>query len=234
MSGVQERWRQAVNEGEAELLQLNAQIASAEARRGPGTAPDPHERGLKSRHAEVSEDLEGFRLGLRRTVAFEQSPARVEARKAARMGLREVLERQGAVGELAAELDAWAKQGLELFDQLGVIADGRAGQVVQAAKTAFPGLDDYSATQRQNLIEWALPHAKAWPSSTRYALVILLGQIAQRVENANHVFQIAPGWQFTPGETVYSFSDAARQQQQDLEHNIERIHGALKEPEAGQ
>lgn len=232
MSGAQARLRDAISGAEAELARIDVLIGQESAQRAPGTAPSEQERALRRQRETWAEDLGLFRSDLQRLIERERSAERVKARKDARKALDEVIASQGMVGELAKELDIWVAQGLALFDQLGAITEGRAGQVVAAAKAAIPGIGEANGRQRQSLFEWAAPHVKAWPPAMRYALVIMLCQISQRIENSASVFQISPGHQFD-NTTVFTFTDAAKQQAEDIEFNLQRLYGALKEPEAG-
>lgn len=232
MSGAQARLRDAIAGAEAELARIDVLIGQESAQRAPGTAPSEQERALRRQRDTWAEDLGLFRSDLQRLIEQERTAERVKAREDARKALDKVIAMQSVVGELAAELDTWAKQGLALFDQLGAITEGRAGQVVAAAKAAIPGIGEVNGRQRQSLVEWATPHVKAWPPSMRYALVILLCQISQRIENSGQVFQISPGHQFD-SSTVFTFTDAAKQQAEDIEFNLQRLYGALAEPEAG-
>lgn len=233
MTAAQARLRDAITGAEAELARIDVLIGQESAQRAPGTAPSEQERALRRQRETWAEDLGLFRSDLQRLIEQERSAKRVKARKDARKALDEVIASQGMVGELAAELDVWARQGLALFDQLGAITEGRVKQILAAGHGAIPGRNEFSAQQRQSLVEWALPNARPWPAPMRFAMVVLLGQISQRIENSANVFQIAPGWQFTPGETMFSFTDAAKQQAEDLEQALQRLYGALKEPEAG-
>lgn len=170
----------------------------------------------------------------------ERSAARVAMRQRGRDSLRTALSLPERRSKAAAELDKAAKAFLAAMDDMRMLGDSSQAAVKDAVLAASPRdgaarFDQEAANQvsalRHRLFEASLPHAGGFTGpAMQYALVLFLDEILRRVENPKRIAEIAPGWQFTPGETALPFADAAQMATESLAHGAERIAHHLAEP----
>lgn len=225
-----------------EIGAIDRQIGGETRRRRGNPTSDAAERVEESkRHRErlaaIRAEIEGDIHAIRK---HERSPARVAHRARGRETLEAVLGTAKQRVKIGDAMDRAAKVFLAALDELNKLGETAQAGVKEAAMAAIPFnsdlLDAADNTrlmeQRRLAIETTAPHAGALDGpDMQYALVIFLAQILERAGgNRNRIAQIAPGWQFTPGQTVMPFAQAAQQAHERMEHGAGRIAVDLVEP----
>lgn len=170
----------------------------------------------------------------------ERSAARVAARQQGRDFLRSALASPDERARAAANLDQAAQAFLAAMDEMRVVGDASQSAVKAAVIAAIPmdgaarfdqNAADKVSAARFALYERALHHAGGFTGiDMQYALVLFIAEILRRAENPKRIAEIAPGWQFTPGETVLTFADAAQAASESLAHGAKAIAETLVEP----
>lgn len=224
-----------------EIDALDRQIGGDTHRRRGNPASDAAERvqQLKRQRQNLSEIRAEIEGDIHAIIAHETSQARVAHRARGREALHAVLGTADQRVKIADALDRAAKVFLAAMDELNKLGETAQAGVKEAAMAAVPFSSNLmNASQNERLmddrrlmLETTSPHAGGFTGAdTRYALVIFLSQVLGRVENPHGIARIAPGWQFTPGETVMPFAVAAQQAHERMEHAAGRIETALVGP----
>lgn len=238
IANVHEKRLAELNE---EISALDRQIGDDVRRRRGNPASDAAERveqvkQQRDRLAAIRAGIEGDILAIRQ---HESSAARVAHRARGRDALTAVLGTAQERVQIADTMDRAAKVFLAAMDEMNKLGATAQAAVQQAATAAIPFSSDLmDATnherlmdQRRLMLETTSPHAGSFSGADmQYALVLLIDEILRRVENPRGIAQIAPGWQFTPGETVMPFAQAAQQAHERMERGAGRIELALEEP----
>lgn len=191
-----------------------------------------HRARLTNMRAQIEGDIAAIR-------AHECNPARVAHRASGRDALDGVVGMFEQRLKVAKTMDRAANIFLAAVDEmnkLGAIAEAGVREAAQAAVPFNSGLMDASDNtrlmdQRRLMLETTAPHAGSFTGpDMKYAMVLFIAQILDRVENPKGIAEIARGWQFTPGETSLPFVQAAQQAHERMEQGAVRIAEALVEP----
>lgn len=181
-------------------------------------------QALIEERAEIADDYQAW-------LAHERSEGRVKARAHARKTMQAAVDSAEHRVKIAQTLDRAAAAFLDALDEMNTFGNACRNAVLEAAKTAVPfNGDERLIRQRQYLIEGAGPHAGGFTGPhMKFALVVFIAKLLQRVENPQGVAQIAPGWQYSTA-TEMSFAEAAQEAAAQLAHTAPRIEYCLKEP----
>ncbi len=205
--------------------------------------PDAYQEQLersRSRRAIFERERADRVAGIEVLAKRERSAARVAMRQQGRESLRIALASPDRRTKAAADLDKAANAFLVAMDEMRVLGDASQHAVKAAVVAALP-LDgaarfdrdaaDKVALARFSLYERALHHAGGFTGpDMQYALVLFIAEILRRSDVGKRIAEIAPGWQFTPGETVLSFAEAAHAAGESLAHGAKAIAKTLVEP----
>lgn len=228
------------------LAEIDEQIAALDAqmdgqvrkRRGnPGSDAAQQVSQVKRQREELLDmrsQIEGDVLAIRQ---HESSAARVAHRAQGQETLQAVLAAGEHRVKVAESMDRAAGIFLAALDEMNALGTAARAGICEAAQAAIPFMSDLIDAsdndrlmdQRRLMIETTAPHAHGLAGpDLRYALVLFISQILQRVENADGIARTAPGWQYTPGESVLTFADAAKQAHERTDFNARRIAAALE------
>lgn len=188
-----------------------------------------HARSRRAIFERERDDLQAGLEVLRRRELSAVSVAQREQGRLTLMSLRGYPEQRR---ETAANLDQAAEAFLAAMDEMIIHGNAAAAAVQDAAIAATPRVmtDPQHVTQRRLMIEGTVPHATAFNGpAMKFALVIFLSRILERVENGKGVAQIAGGWQFD-NTTNMPFALAAQMATEAMAHGAQRIAAALAEP----
>lgn len=236
-----EAHQQRLAEIDAEIQRIDSELAvlAGQRRANPKGGAAELASAARARRQLFQDEREEVMGDLVAMQALEHSAARVAHRANARETLQAALGTAEHRLRLAAALDSAGKVFLAALDELVNLGNATQAAVYEAAQQATPfhmhllgdPWENGLLAQRRLLIETSCPHAGSFTGpDMQYALVLFLAEILRRVENPQGVAQIAPGWQYTPGETSLSFAEAAKQAHERMEFNAQRIQYCLKEP----
>jgi hypothetical protein len=188
-----------------------AVVALAQGQTGAATKLSQSRARLK---AQV-ESIDDMQAAMSMAVQFLASPDRTADRVRVHKESAEVVARAKRRVELAKKADkavrALAEAIGQLVDEGVAINDG----LVKQLKLAY--LDPQ---QRLESVGYLHGAGRVQAGGFNLAAVLALDAIFGRLENPRHVYEPAPGHQFTPGQSTYSFEEAVAQQSHDLEFHL--------------